>query len=200
MVVTLDAMGTQRAIAADIVKRGGDYILAVKGNQGRLHDEIRDQFDFALRQLAGPKLDSARWTAARTEESGHDRTETRSVLVCHDLEWMSPDIRADWSGLASIIMVHRHTLLGGGKTRSETSYYISSLKETRAAAMLGYIRRRAVAPANPEPLEHREPLPLGARCHLSRGPQPNPRPHRRRQSGHHETDGPQRPQPHAIRR
>jgi predicted transposase YbfD/YdcC len=140
MVVTLDAMGTQRAIAADIVERGGDYILAVKGNQGRLHDEIRDQFDFALRQLATAKLDPDRWSATRTRESGHDRTETRSVLVCHDLLWMSPDIRADWQGLESIVMVHRHTLPGGGKTRSETSYYISSLKQTRAAAMLGYIR------------------------------------------------------------
>lgn len=45
-VVTIDAMGTQRAIADKIVKKGGDYILSVKGNQDSLHDEIRDQFKF----------------------------------------------------------------------------------------------------------------------------------------------------------
>ena len=47
-VVTIDAMGTQRAIADQIVTKGGDYLLSVKGNQGRLHDETRDQFGFAV--------------------------------------------------------------------------------------------------------------------------------------------------------
>lgn len=61
-------------------------------------------------------------------------------MVCHDLEWMDPAIRAEWKGLASLIMVHRHTLLGAGKTRSETSYYMSSLKDVRAPQMLGYVR------------------------------------------------------------
>src|SRR5690606_25474552 len=101
---------------------------------------VRDQFDFALRQLGAAKLDAARWSVARTHESGHDRTETRSIVVCHDLSWMDADIRGEWQALGSIVMVHRHTLLGAGKTRSEASYYISSLKDTRAKEMLGYIR------------------------------------------------------------
>ena len=149
-VVTIDAMGTQRAIAEKIINSGGDYILSVKGNQGRLHDETRDQFAFALRHLDPARLDPARldparldpkrWSFAQTKESGHDRTETRQTVVCHDLQWMDPAIRAEWKGLASLIMIHRHTLLGAGKTRSETSYYMSSLKDVRAPAMLGYIR------------------------------------------------------------
>ena len=144
-VVTIDAMGTQRAIAEKIINSGGDYILSVKGNQGRLHDETCDQFAFALRHLDPARLDPARldpkrWSFAQTKESGHDRTETRQTVVCHDLEWMDPAIRAEWKGLASLIMIHRHTLLGAGKTRSETSYYMSSLKDVRAPAMLGYIR------------------------------------------------------------
>lgn len=139
-VVTIDAMGTQRAIAEKIVAKGGDYILSVKGNQGRLHDETRDQFAFALRHLDPARLDPARWSFAQTQESGHDRTETRQTMVCHDLEWMDPAIRGEWKGLSSLIMVHRHTLLGAGKTRSETSYYMSSLKDVRAPAMLGYVR------------------------------------------------------------
>ena len=139
-VVTIDAMGTQRAIARDIVDRGGDYVLALKGNQSGLHNEVRDQFDFLLRQLSATKLDPDRWSVAQTKESGHDRSETRSVVVCHDLSWMDADLRGEWHGLGSVVMVHRHTLVGGGKTRSESSYYISSLQDIRAAEMLGYIR------------------------------------------------------------
>lgn len=139
-VVTIDAMGTQRTIAADIIAKGGDYILCAKGNQGRLHDEVSAQFDFAMRQLAGSKLDAERWSVARTHGSGHDRTETRSVIVCHNLDWMDATVRAEWKDIGSVAMVHRHTLLGAGKVRSETSYYISSLADTRAPEMLGYIR------------------------------------------------------------
>ena len=61
-------------------------------------------------------------------------------MVCHGLEWMDPAIRTEWKGLACLIMVHRHSLLGAGKTRSETSYYMSSLKDVRAPAKLGYVR------------------------------------------------------------
>lgn len=139
-VVTIDAVGTQRAIAKQITDQGGDYILSVKGNQGRLHDETRDQFAFALRQLDTQRLDPDRWSFARTKDSGHDRSETREILVCHNLDWMDPAIRQDWKGLSCVIMVRRETLLAAGKTRSETCYFISSLKEVKAPEMLGYIR------------------------------------------------------------
>lgn len=61
-------------------------------------------------------------------------------MVCHDLDGMDPAIRGESKGLACLIMVHRHTLLGAGKTRSETGYYMSRLKDVRALAMLGYVR------------------------------------------------------------
>ena len=139
-VVTIDAMGTQRAIADKIVTKDGDYMLSVRGNQGRLHDETRDQFAFALCQLDPAYLDPARWSIAQTKDSGHDRNETRQIMVCHDFGWMAPTIRGDWKNLNCLIMIHRHTLLGAGKTRSETSYYMSSLKDVRAPEMLAYIR------------------------------------------------------------
>ena len=139
-VVTIDAMGTQRAIADKIVKKSGDYILSVKGNQDSLHDEIRDQFAFALRQLDPSRLDPQRWSFAQTKESGHDRSETRQIMICHDLDWMDPAIRKAWTGLSCVIMVYRHTLLGAGKIRSETSYYMSSLQDVRGPEMLAYIR------------------------------------------------------------
>lgn len=139
-VVTIDAMGTQRSIAENIIEKGGDYILSVKGNQGRLHDETCDQFAFALRQLDPAKIDTQCWSFAQTTESGHDRTETRRIMVCHNLNWMDEAIRKEWKGLACLIMVHRHTLLAAGKTRSETCYYMSSLQDVRAPELLGYIR------------------------------------------------------------
>lgn len=139
-VVTIDAMGTQRAIADKIITAGGHYILSVKGNQGRLHDETRDQFSFALRQLAPEKLDPERWSFAQTEDLGHDRDEKRQIMVCHDLDWMDPGIRSDWMNLSCVIMVYRHTMLAAGKTRSETSYYMSSLQGVRAPQLLAYIR------------------------------------------------------------
>lgn len=72
-VVCIDAMGTQRAIAEKIVTEGGYNIPSVKGNQGRLHDEARDEFTFALRQLAPAKLDAQSWSFARTNDCGHTR-------------------------------------------------------------------------------------------------------------------------------
>jgi predicted transposase YbfD/YdcC len=57
-VVTIDAMGTQREIAGKIVDAEVDYVLCVKGNQGDLHKEIIDQFDFAARQLDLTKTSS----------------------------------------------------------------------------------------------------------------------------------------------
>lgn len=139
-VVTIDAMGTQRAIAGKILEKGGDYILSVKGNQGRLHDEIHDQFAYALRQLDPSNLDPQRWSLAQTKDDGHDRGETRQIMVCHELGWMDPAVREEWKGLACVIMVHRHTVVGAGKIRSETSYYMSSLEGIRAAELLAIIR------------------------------------------------------------
>ncbi len=106
-IVTIDAMGNQRLIAQKIVSKGVDYILSVKGNQGRLHDEVRDQFEFARHQLpsipcpthALPPLDPARWSFASTEETGHDRTEKRQILICHHLDWMDETVRKDWDAL-----------------------------------------------------------------------------------------------------
>jgi hypothetical protein len=58
-------------------EKGGDHILSVKGNQSRKHDEIRDQFAFALRQLDPGNLDPQRWSFAQTKDHGHDRGKNR---------------------------------------------------------------------------------------------------------------------------
>ncbi len=83
--IAIDGKGTQRTIAGKIVQKGGHDILSVKGNPGRLHDEVRDQLTFALRQLDPARLDAQRWSSAQTKDSGHDRSETRQIMAFHDL-------------------------------------------------------------------------------------------------------------------
>ena len=74
-IITIDAMGTQKAIAKQIIDGGGDYVLALKGNQETLHqaviNHLDEQFDG---NLAGVKC------ALETSEKGHGREETRSYF------------------------------------------------------------------------------------------------------------------------
>jgi predicted transposase YbfD/YdcC len=95
--VTIDAMGCQKEIAAKIVTGGGDYILAVKDNQPNLHQDIQDSFDSALEtDFAG--LD---WSVARTEETNRGRQEVRE---CHVI--VRPTGLRDaalWKGLTAIV-------------------------------------------------------------------------------------------------
>jgi len=139
-VVTIDAMGTQREIAAQIADGEADYLLSVKGNQGDLHQELIDQFDFAARQLGTGKLAPKNWSYHLEEEKNRGRLEKRQTIVCHHLEWMDPNIRAAWKNLECIILVQREVLEASGKQRIETHYYMSSLKKVNAKKMQKYIR------------------------------------------------------------
>ena len=139
-VITIDAMGTQREIAAKIIDGKGDYLLCVKDNQKSLHREISDHFEFAARQLDVGKLDSNNWSHHQSEGRSHGRQEHRQTVVCHQLDWMDSEIRAAWKGLGSIIMVERRSTTSDGKIRSQRSYYMSSLKKERAEEMQRYIR------------------------------------------------------------
>jgi len=139
-VVTIDAMGTQREIAAQIADGEADYLLSVKGNQGDLHQELIDQFDFAARQLGTGKLAPKNWSYHLEEEKNRGRLEKRQTIVCHHLKWMDPNIRAAWKNLECIILVQREVLEASGKQRIETHYYMSSLKKVNAKKMQKYIR------------------------------------------------------------
>lgn len=127
-IVTTDAMGTQTAVAGQIIDQGGDYALALKGNQGNTHKEVIDHFDFALRQL---DLGTAKgWSHHRQEpEKGHDRLTTRTVLSTSNLETLDADIRGRWPGLKSLVVVETETtVISTGKRRKrERRYYLSSL-------------------------------------------------------------------------
>lgn len=120
-IITIDAMGTQKAIAKQIVDGEADYVLALKGNQGTLHqaviDYLREQQD---KDFAGVKV-----RQHQTSETGHGRRETRRY-------WQLPVPKSlpgweRWEGLKSIGMVVSECLRDGKET-SEVRYYISSLK------------------------------------------------------------------------
>jgi len=139
-VITIDAMGTQREIVDVLVENGADYILCVKGNQGDLHKELIDQFAFAARQIGIEKLSSKNWSSHEEEKKNRGRLEKRQTVVCHYLDWMSSEVRANWQGLACIIMVIRHVQDSSGHWSSETNYYMSSLEKVEAAKIQKYIR------------------------------------------------------------
>ena len=139
-VVTIDAMGTQREIASQIMDAEADYLLSVKGNQGDLHKELIDQFDFASRQFSTDKLDPKNWSYHIEEEKNRGRLEKRQTIICHHLEWMDPKIRNAWKNLECIILVQREVSDASGKQHIETHYYMSSLKRVKAKEMQKYIR------------------------------------------------------------
>jgi predicted transposase YbfD/YdcC len=119
-VVTIDAMGCQRAIAQKIVDKKADYILALKGNQGTLRDDVEL---FAAEQKAKDFKDT---TVSRhtTVDGDHGRIETRAITVIHDIAWLQQ--RHQWPGLNSLVMVEslRET---SGKIERETRFYVTSL-------------------------------------------------------------------------
>jgi predicted transposase YbfD/YdcC len=117
-IITIDAMGTQKAIAAEIIEGEADYILALKGNQEALHQAVIDHID---EQLEG---DLANAREHVTIEKGHGREEARTYLQLPAPESL-PGF-ALWKGLKSIGIVTSQCLRDG-KEAIEIRYYISSL-------------------------------------------------------------------------
>jgi predicted transposase YbfD/YdcC len=114
-VVTIDAMGCQRQIAAKIVEKKADYILAVKENQQLLLDDIKDSFKMLAADAVAEHLDC-----------GHGRVETRRCSVLGDLTLL--DKSDDWKGLRSLVRIEAARFhKASGKTELETRYYITSL-------------------------------------------------------------------------
>lgn len=136
-IVTIDAMGTQKAIADTIAARGADYVLALKGNQGTLHEDVAAWFDDPA--LAGPCPTSTQTTA------GHGRIEERTCRVA-EASWLvnrhggrHEGRHEGWTGLATIAQITAvRTDKKTGSITTEKRLYISSLPpdpQTIAAAV-----------------------------------------------------------------
>ncbi len=117
--VTIDAIGCQKAIAKKIVAGGGDYALVVKGNQERLLTDIQQT---VARALDG-ELPAAKVRQSMTTEQGHGRVEKRSCLLITDLTGIRD--RKQWSHLSAVGMCYRERTLNG-ETTTEVSYFIGS--------------------------------------------------------------------------
>lgn len=118
-VVTIDAMGCQRDIARKIIDKKADYVLALKGNQGTLRDEVEL---FATEQKARGYADTT-ISADATVDGDHGRIETRRVVVVHDIGWLQE--RHKWPGLAGLVIVEATREIDR-VSRRETRYYITS--------------------------------------------------------------------------
>ena len=117
-IITIDAMGTQKAIAAQIIEGKADYVLALKGNQETLHQAVIGYID---EQLEG---DLANAQEHVTTEKGHGREEMRTYLQLPAPEKLPGFMR--WKGLKSV-GVATSRCLRDGKESIEVRYYISSL-------------------------------------------------------------------------
>lgn len=119
--VTIDAMGCQKEIAKKIIAGGGDYVLAVKGNQERLLEDVQATVQKAAEGDLPPHL-VAEYT---TREKGHGREESRTYVVVHDVEGIRD--REAWPGLKTVIMCGCERT-SKGETTSEVRYFIGSRK------------------------------------------------------------------------
>lgn len=126
--ITIDAAGAQKKIVEEIRDLGGDYVIALKGNQGHLHDEAQNFFEQA-RECQYEGCDCA---VAKAIEKGHGRIEEREVVVTSLLDWL--DCRAEWRDLKTLIEITTQREVKG-KTSMERRYYISSLAMTAEKAM-----------------------------------------------------------------
>jgi predicted transposase YbfD/YdcC len=121
--VTIDAMGTQKEIAGKVKEQGAEYVLALKGNQGRLHAEVQESFTLAEQEgFRGIGHDRH-----ETVNGGHGRIERRRYWTIWDPEHIAYlDPGGEWAGLRSIGMVEAECRVGERVT-VERRYYLSSL-------------------------------------------------------------------------
>jgi predicted transposase YbfD/YdcC len=119
-IITIDAMGTQKAIAAQIIDGKADFVLALKGNQGSLHQQVIEHID----EHSETNFANVGARQYQTEETGHGRQETRAYVQMPVPETLRG--REQWKGLKTIGVV-TSICVRNGKETMEARYYISSL-------------------------------------------------------------------------
>lgn len=120
-IVTIDAMGAQKEIAKQIIERGGDYVLSLKGNQGNIHKDVEQLFKWAQKT----KFRNIPHEFYRTVDGGHGRIETRRYWLLDGVEHLIDGQL--WSGLKRVGMVESERRLPGKEPSIERRYYLVSL-------------------------------------------------------------------------
>ncbi len=135
-IVTIDAMGCQKEIAATIIDQGADYVLALKENQPQLHRDVKEAFADALR-TGFADLDH---DFCETVNKGHGRIDMRRCWSVSDpdhIDYLND--RQEWTELTSVAMVESERCDGAGRTSTEVRYYLSNLPN-RADRILSAVR------------------------------------------------------------
>jgi len=174
-IVSVDALNCQREIARQIVDQGGDYALALKGNQGTLHDDVRMFLD----DPATPAI-----TTDTTVDGDHGRIETRTSTISTAVDWLQEDHR--WPGLKS-----DRKNRANPRDRGQDNHGNGLLPPQHANDS------RALRPGRPGALGGRKQPPLDARCHHERGSGQEPArswAQQPRRPPSHGTQHPQRPE------
>jgi predicted transposase YbfD/YdcC len=115
-IVKIDAMGCQKNIASRIMEKEADYLLALKGNQGNLVEQVEDSFRFLPVN-----------TFDEESDCGHGRVETRRCSAISDLSLI--ESKEEWTGLKSLVKIESERYIKNtGQTEKETRLYISSLQ------------------------------------------------------------------------
>jgi predicted transposase YbfD/YdcC len=119
-IITIDAMGCQRAIAQKIIDKKADYVFGLKGNQGSLREDV----DLFVAEQKAKDFADTTISQAKTIDADNGRIETRITTVIHDVEWLRK--RHGWPGLNAVAMVES-TRETGGVIEHDTRFYITSL-------------------------------------------------------------------------
>jgi predicted transposase YbfD/YdcC len=133
-IVSIDAMGTQSAIAEQITQQQADYILALKGNHPTLLAQAKTGFEDAQAHRG----ETTEYTQYQGTEAGHHRIESRTIWQIPATQVFSPNQLELWAGLQSLVVVQSHRRLWNRDT-VETRYFLSSLS-TDAHTFARYIR------------------------------------------------------------
>ena len=123
-IITIDAMGCQKSIAAQIIGQGGDYVLSVKDNHPHLAQDMAGLFTHAQAH----RFEDVAHDTAKTLDKDHGRIETRiaTVIGLNALAGLWDDVGSQWTGLQTLLKIQRTRQIGS-ETTCETHYYISSL-------------------------------------------------------------------------
>ncbi len=120
-IVTTDAMGCQKAVAATIVEKGADYTLRLKRNHPLVWQEVHDYFDSEI----GDTLHKSEATFVETTDGGHGRIEVRRYWLATDIGWFED--AHQWPSLKAFGMVESERTVADGPTTSHRRYYLTSL-------------------------------------------------------------------------
>ena len=125
-IITIDAMGCQYEIADKIVKRKADYVFSLKGNQERLHEEVKEYWDMLDFEKPATQAKYIKFHSISMHEEKHGRKDTRDYAVSDDVQWLVK-LFPQWKTINSIGVVETTRDTGVGEAKSERRYFISSL-------------------------------------------------------------------------